>query len=128
MVFGDSEQVVFKGSWFRLVRRTVRDYKFRGWDPSDTIAMWANVRRGEHNYISVFRDKADFQFDTSFPYELPVMNATATKLFHTIPEGVERFEELKQVFPALLLFGDIDESLVAEDAMIREFIGGGIYE
>ena len=119
---------VFDRSWFRLVRRTVRDYKFRGADPALTISMWANVMRGEYSYIAPFKDKADFQFDTSFTYELPVMNATATKLFKTIPEGVERFEELKQVFPALLLFGEIDESLVAEDAVLREFIGGGIYE
>lgn len=128
VVFGETHQIVFKGSWFRLVRRTVRDAKFRGWDPTNTISMWANVRRGEHNYISPFRKHADFQFETSFSYEIPLMNATATKLFRTIPEGIERFEELKQVFPALLLFGDIDESLIAEDAMIREFIGGGIYE
>ncbi len=119
---------VFKNSWFRLVRRTVRDYKFRGADPAETISMWANVRRGERQNISPFMDKADFQFDTSFSYELPVLNATATRLFQTIPEGIERFDELKQVFPALLLFGNIDESLVAEDAMLREFIGGGIYE
>lgn len=120
--------VVFKHTWFRLVRRTVRDAKFRGADPAQTISMWANVRRGEMNYISPFKDKANFQFDTSFTYELPVMNSVATKLFQAIPEGIERFDELKQVFPALLLFGDIDESLVADDAMLREFIGGGIYE
>ncbi len=121
-------KLVFKRSWFRLVRRTVRDYKFRGADPAGTIAMWANVRRGEHQYISPFKSKADFQFDTSFTYELPVLNETATMLFKTIPEGIERFDELKTVFPALLLFGNIDESMVAEDALLREFIGGGIYE
>jgi len=119
---------VFDRSWFRLVRRTVRDYKFRGTDPAKTIAMWANVCRGETQYIAPFKDKADFQFDTSFCYELPVMNKTAIRLFQSIPEGIERFEELKSVFPALLLFGEIDESMVAEDALIREFIGGGIYE
>ncbi len=120
-------KVIFKNTWFRLVRRTVRDFLFRGADPIVSISMWANVRRGEHLYISPFREKADFQFDTSFSYEIPVMNSTATKLFKTVPEGIERFEELKNVFPALLLFGDIDESMIAEDAMIREFIGGGIY-
>ena len=118
---------VFDRSWFRLVRRTVRDFKFRGTDPVQTISMWANVVRGECNYIAPFKDKANFCFDSSFSYELPVLNATATKLFQTIPKGVERFDELKQVFPALLLFGDIDESLVAEDAVLREFIGGGCY-
>ena len=121
-------KTVFKRTWFRLVRRTVRDYLFRGSDPAETMAMWANVRRGEKLYISPYKDKADFRFDTSFAYELPVMNKVAVKLFREIPEGIERFDELREVLPALLLFGDIDESSVAEDAMIREFIGGGIYD
>ena len=126
VMFG--EKLVFKRSWFRLVRRTVRDHNFRGTDPMDTIAMWANVRRGEAKYVSPFKEKADFQFDTAFPYELPVFNATATELFRAIPEGIERFDELRTVLPALQLFGHIDESLVEPDALIREFIGGGIYE
>lgn len=120
--------VVFKGTWFRLVRRTVRDNNFRGADPDLTIRMWANVRRGETANISPFKNKADYQFDSSFPYELAVMNRTATKLFSTIPDGIDRYEELKKVFPALQLFGEIDESLVSPDSLIREFIGGGDYE
>lgn len=122
------EEIVFKRTWFRLVRRMVRDYNFRGAPPVETMAMWANVRRGEKLYISPFKDKADYQFDTSFPYELAVFNRTATQLFQSVPEGIERFDELRQVLPAIQLFGDIDESLVAEDAMIREFIGGGTLE
>lgn len=120
--------VVFKGTWFRLVRRMVRDYNFRGSDPAQTMAMWANVRRGEKANISPFKDKADFQFDSSFPYEPAVFNETATKLFSSIPEGIERYDELREVLPALQLFGVIDESIVAPDALIREFIGGGVYE
>ncbi len=121
-------EVVFKGTWFRLVRRTVRDHKFRGADPDQTLSMWANVRRGEKANISPFKNKADFQFDSSFPYEMAVMNEAATKLFSSIPEGIERYDELRRVLPALQLFGVIDESLVAPDALIREFIGGGEYE
>ena len=120
--------IVFKRTWFRLVRRMVRDYKFRGSDPQDTMSMWGNVRRGEISYISPFKDKADFRFDTSFAYELPVFNHTATKLFQSVPEGIERFDELRRVLPALQMFGHISEDLVADDALIREFIGGGIYE
>ena len=120
--------IVFKSTWFRLVRRLVRDYNFRGAPPEETMAMWANVRRGEKTNISPFRAKADFQFDSSFPYEIAVMNKTATKLFQQIPEGIERYDELKKVLPAIQLFGVIKEDLVAEDAMIREFIGGGIYD
>ena len=121
-------QIVFKRTWFRLVRRLVRDYKFRGSDAAETMSMWANVRHGEKLYISPFKDKADFQFDTAAPYEPAVFNRTATELFKSVPEGIERFEELRAVLPALQLFGEIDESLVAPDALIREFIGGGIYE
>ncbi len=120
-------RVVFKRTWFRLVRRMVRDYKFRGSDPQETMSMWANVRRGEMSYISPFKDQANFRFDTSFAYELPVFNHTATQLFKSVPEGIERFEELRRVLPALQLFGHIPEEDVADDALIREFIGGGIY-
>ena len=122
------KKIVFKRTWFRLVRRLVRDYNFRGSSAAETMGMWANVRRGEKAYISPFKDKADYQFDSSLPYELPVFNRTATALFQTVPEGIERFDELRAVLPALQLFGDIDESLVPPDSLIREFIGGGCYE
>ena len=121
------KQIVFKRTWFRLVRRIVRDFNFRGSSAAETMGMWANVRRGEKAYISPFKDKADFQFDSSLPYELPVFNHTATALFQTIPEGIERYDELRAVLPALQLFGDIDESLVPADSLIREFIGGSSF-
>lgn len=121
-------QVVFKGTWFRLVRRMVRDHLFRGSDPAETMAMWANVRRGEKLNISPFKDKANFQFDSSLPYEPAVFNSTATELFSAVPEGIERFDELRSVLPALQLFGHISEDLVAPDSLLREFIGGGIYD
>ena len=121
-------KIVFKRTWFRLVRRLVRDFNFRGSAPGETMGMWANVRRGEKAYISPFKDKADFQFDTSLPYELPVFSRTATELFKTVPEGIERFDERRAVLPALQLFGDIDEALVPKNSLIRDFIGGGSFE
>ena len=121
VVFRDA--VVFKRTWFRLTRRLVRDYNFRGASPEYTMNMWANVRRGETTYISPYKNTADFQFDTSLPYELAVYNETATKLFSNIPEGIERYEELRKVLPALQLFGTIDQSMVPENALVREFIG-----
>ena len=121
-------KVVFRRYWFRLVRRMVRDYKFRGTDPQNTMRMWGTVIRGEKHYISPFKKKADYQFDSSFAYEPAVFNEIATELFQSVPEGIARFENLRKVLPALQLFGLIDESLVAPDAMIREFIGGGIYD
>ena len=125
VIFGG--RTVFKRTWFRLVRRMVRDFNFRGSSPAESMGMWANVRRGEKLYISRFKEKADFQFDTTLSYELPVFNTTATQLFQSVPEGIERFDELRSVLPALQLFGHIDESMVADNALIREFIGGGMY-
>lgn len=120
-------EIMFKRTWFRLMRRMVRDYKFRGSPPAETLSMWANVRRGEKLYISPYKDKANYQFDTSLAYEPAVYVNMATDLFMSIPEGIERFDELKTILPALQMFGEIDESDVAADALIREFIGGGIY-
>ncbi|MBQ1236304.1 MAG: nucleoside kinase, partial [Oscillospiraceae bacterium] len=62
-------EIMFKRTWFRLMRRMVRDYKFRGSPPAETLSMWANVRRGEKLYISPYKDKANYQFDTSLAYE-----------------------------------------------------------
>lgn len=118
-------QTVFKSTWFRLVRRTVRDYNFRGTDAEGTMKMWANVRRGEKLYVSPFRNSANYQFDTSMPCEPAVMNETATMLFRTVPEGIERYDELRSVLPALQLFGSISADDVPEDSLLREFIGNG---
>ena len=120
--------MVFKGTRAISEWRTVRDKLFRAYDPAQTLAMWANVRRGEKLYISPFKNKANLMLDTALEYELPVMNSTATELFSAIPEGIERYDELKSVLPAIQLFGHIDEKLVAPDSLVREFIGGGIYE
>ena len=124
----DGEDLIFKRTWMRLCRRSVRDYNFRGTSVPETMDMWANVRRGEKLYISPYKDKANYQFDTSTQFEIPVFNSLATELFSSVPEGIERFDELRAVLPALQLFGHIDEALVPEDSLIREFIGGGSYK
>lgn len=119
--------IVFKRTWFRLVRRLVRDYNYRGAAAEETMSMWANVRRGEKKYISPYKNKADYQFDTAMPCELAVFHSVATKLFQTVPDGIERYDELKAVLPALQLFGEISDEFVANDSLLREFIGGGVY-
>lgn len=124
----DGDETVFKGTWMRLMRRTVRDSLFRGADAAYTMSLWANVRRGEKSYISPFKDSAHLQLDTSFPCEVNVLHDNAAKLFAVIPEGSERYEELRQILPALERFADIPDHLLAPDSMLREFIGGGVYD
>lgn len=124
----DGDDLCFKGTWMRLVRRTVRDNLFRGMDPNVTLGMWANVRRGEKLYISPFKDKASYKFDSSFPYEVSVFKNLASELFSKVPAGIERFEELRSIIPAFDLFEAIDPELLKPDSLLREFIGGGIYK
>ena len=126
-VLDDDGSVVFKGTWMRLMRRTVRDYLFRGTAAQQTLANWDNVRRGEIHNISPFKDKADMKFDSSFAYEVPVLNNTATELFLTIPADTPRYKELSSILPAFERFEDVSPDLLAPDSLLREFIGGGKY-
>jgi len=121
-------EVVFKGTWMRLVRRVVRDSLFRGASPAYTFGLWANVRRGEKVNISPFKDKADWKFDSSFPYEVCVMKSIAQKLFTEIPELTDRYDELKSISPAFDMFESIDPKLILPDSLLTEFIGGGKYK
>ena len=127
-ILDDDGKVVFKGTWMRLMRRTVRDYLFRGTEAQQTLSHWANIRRGEKLYISPFKDKADLQFDSSFAYEVPVLNNTATELFAAMPEDTPRYQELRSILPAFELFEDVSPDLLADDSLLREFIGGGKYQ
>lgn len=129
-ILGDDGSVVFKRTWLRLERRTVRDSKFRAWKADVTVKMWANVRRGEKLYISPFKDNASIMFDSTLPYEINVIRAFAQPLFDHLrvsPE-MERYEEVRHLAEAYPQFEILDEKYVAPDSLIREFIGGGIYD
>jgi len=123
----DGERLVFKGTWMRLTRRAVRDLNFRGSDILYTLALWANVRRGEKLYISPFKHRANIVFDSSLPYEVPVMKNYALPLFEAVPEENPRRRELLEMIEAFKELEAIDPALVSEDSLIREFIGGGSY-
>ena len=117
----------FKGTWMRLVRRSVRDYHFRGTGVAETLEMWANVRRGEKLYISPYKNRADVIFDSTLPYEVSVMRNYAVPILHSVPEDNERHDEMLQLVDAFQYFEPIDPALVARDSLLREFIGGGSY-
>ena len=124
----EGAELRFKGTWMRLTRRAVRDYQFRGTDVGQTLDMWANVRRGEKLYISPFKNRADIVFDSSLPYEVSVMRNFATPILKSVPEDNERHDEMMELVKAFEYFEPIDPELVAKDALLREFIGGGTYK
>ena len=124
----EGEQLRFKGTWMRLTRRAVRDYNFRGTGVAETLDMWANVRRGEKLYISPYKHRANYIFDSSLPYEVSVMKNYAKPMLEAVPEENARRSELLDLIHGFDHFLPIDPDLVPPASLIREFIGGGIYE
>jgi len=127
-VVEDDGDVVFKGTWMRLVRRVVRDYMFRGAAPEYTYGMWANVRKGEKHHISPFKHKADCKLDSSFSCEVGIFKGVARELFRAIPPDTPRVKELHALYEAFDYFEDISAEYLAPESLLREFIGGGIYD
>ena len=90
--------------------------------------MWANVRRGEKLYISPFKHRANYIFDSSLPYEVSVMKNYAMPLLEAVPQENVRRKELLELIDGFQGFHPIDPELVPPASLIREFIGGGIYD
>lgn len=123
----DHGEVAFKGTWMRLVRRSVRDLNFRGSEILLTLSMWDNIRRGEKLYISPYKHRADLMFDSALPYEVGVMSHYAAPIFRAIPQEDIRRREMLNMIAAFDRFEPIDPALVPEGSVLREFIGGGSY-
>ena len=117
--------VVFQHPWLRLCRRIVRDYKFRGSDASFTLKMWPNVRRGEKLYISPYKENADLMFDSSLPDELPVLKPFVLPLLEALPQ--DKYEIVPEMLRGLRQIETMEETYVAPDSLVREFIGGSAY-
>ncbi|MCL2368784.1 MAG: nucleoside kinase [Oscillospiraceae bacterium] len=124
----DGENLIFKGTWMRLVRRMVRDNNFRGFDPTHTLTHWGDIRQGEKMYISPFKDRANYKFDSSLPYEVSLMKQFALPLFKILPPDAERFGVLGHIRPAFQKFTDLSAEMVPDTSLMREFIGGGVYK
>ncbi len=125
-VFPDGR--VFKPEWNRLVRRVVRDNNFRGADAEYTLALWANVMRGEREHITPFIGKAKLILDSFLEYEMPVLAQFALPLLRELTRDKPGYEEVRELMPLLELYESIDPAFVPLDSLLREFIGGGIYK
>lgn len=108
----------------RLIRRMVRDVKFRGNDPLRTFEMWDGVRSGEEKYIFPFQEQADIMFDSALVYELAALKKHAVPLLEDIANESEYYGEAKKLLKFLQYFIDIeDESIISQNSILREFIG-----
>ena len=124
-VVDDTGAVVFQHPWLRLCRRIVRDYKFRGSDAAFTLKMWSNVRRGEKLYISPYKENADLMFDSSLACEVAVLKPFVVPLLEAVPRG--KYQVVDDILKAYERIEAMDESCIAPDSLVREFIGGSTY-
>ena len=112
----------------RLIRRIVRDNNFRGYTAEHTLKMWYSVNRGEQKNIFPYQEEADCMFNSSIVYELAVLKQFAMPLLNEIPKTSREYSEARRLITLLKYFEDMDASLVPNNSLLREFIGGSIFE
>mgnify|MGYP001295817348 CR=1 FL=1 len=112
----------------RLVRRIVRDYKFRGYSAIHTLKSWASVNRGEEQNIFPFQEEADAMFSTSLIYELAVLKDIALSLLEEITNKSPEYAEAQRLKNMLKYFEAIPEKYVPTNSLLKEFIGGGDFK
>lgn len=112
----------------RLIRRIVRDSKYRGHSAKRTIDLWPSVRRGEEKNIFPFQEEADVMFNSALSFELAVLKKHAEPLLMEIPKDCDEYKEAKRLLKFLSYFSSIDDdTLVPITSILKEFIGGSYF-
>ena len=111
----------------RLLRRIIRDYKYRGVSAQETIRRWPSVRSGENKWIFPFQENADAMLNTAMLYELSVLKMQAEPLLQQVPENCEEFAEAYRLLKFLKYFKGIPYNNLPPTALLREFLGGSSF-
>lgn len=123
----DNEEYVLTNREIRFIRRLVRDHHFRKVSPEYMASMWDSVVDGERKYIRPYRYKSDFTVNSIHIYEPCVLKKYAVPLLDSFAADDPNYDFVRRLSAALLRFEDIDEGLIPDNSLIREFIGGGRY-
>jgi uridine kinase len=111
----------------RLLRRLVRDKKFRGSPAEETFSMWPKVRAGEFKWIYSTQENSDYVFNSFLPYEMPVMKKYAMPLLSAIDKDSPYYPDAERLMRMLKFFIDMPDEWVPSNSLMREFIGGSCY-
>ena len=111
----------------RLLRRLVRDARYRGVQPAETIRRWASVRRGEEKWIFPYQENADAMFNSSLLFELGVMRHRAEPLLASVPHDIPEYAEAARLHRFLQYFTPISEQYIPSTSLLREFLGGSSF-
>lgn len=112
----------------RLIRRIVRDNQFRSYSALHTLKMWDSVNRGEEKNIFPYQEEADSMFNSSLIYELSVLKDYAIPLLEEIDSSHPEYSEAKRLIGMLKYFKPIPGEYVPRNSLLREFIGGSLFE
>lgn len=118
----DNEKFDIPSADVRLIRRLVRDHRYRGTDADGTLDMWKSVRKGEEKWIYPFKDTADATIRTGFEYETGVLKKRAFEVLGEIKEDSEHYETAKRLLAKVEKAEEIDYDAVPENSLLREFI------
>ena len=111
----------------RLLRRIIRDYKYRGVSAQETIHRWPSVRTGENKWIFPFQENADAMLNTAMLYELAVIKMQAEPLLQQVPENCEEYAEAYRLLKFLKYFKGIPYNNLPPTSLLREFLGGSSF-
>ena len=111
----------------RLLRRIIRDYKYRGVSAVDTIRRWPSVRAGENRWIFPYQENADAMFNTAMLFELAVIKRQAEPLLEQVPENVPEHAEAYRLLKFLHYIKPIPETQIPPTSLLREFLGGSSF-
>lgn len=112
----------------RLVRRIVRDYKFRNYSAEHTLQTWAKVNRGEEKNIFPYQEEADSIFNTSLIYELAALKDIAMPLLEKISKDKKEHAEVVRLIDMLKYFEPIPSEYIPANSLLKEFLGGGYFD
>lgn len=111
----------------RLLRRLVRDKKFRNASAEETLAMWPSVRRGEFRWIYKNQEGVDYVFNSELTYEICVLKKYALPMLKEIPYDSPYYIQANRLIKVLKYFNDIEDEWIPSNSIIREFIGNSIF-
>jgi uridine kinase len=111
----------------RLIRRIIRDFRYRGYSAYDTISRWDSVRRGEDQNIFPFQEQADVMFNSASLYEFGILKTYAEPILHQVPMNVPEYAEAKRLLKFLSYFNAISDDEIPPTSILREFLGGSTF-
>ena len=111
----------------RLIRRMIRDSKYRNYTAQDTIRRWPSVRIGEDKNIFPYQENADIMFNSALIYELAVLKKYAEPLLKAVTESQPEFSESNRLLKFFSYFKAIDDQEIPPTSLIREFLGGSSF-